>query len=292
MLNWTWSNLKRRSIYLNNTTPVQIDSIYATKNLEFRGSGELQAVTDGQFGLNVGNHLRAFKNTKYGQGKVSGTGNDAGIRVVNEIQMDGGTLEAQGVNYGIWCNNDIKPYYTASIKAVATGENSTGIWAYRDIYAWKGAKVYAEGGACGGYTAIAHIQAENNSEIKGVSRDITSCLSALHCQKQMLRAYSSASVIEEYVYNRALNWRSNQAVDLAGYASVNRNLKNVTNYNWSVEGTGQILNIASNGITMGSMINATLIGVRPVNMAKIEPTQLKSSGKHVVQVSQIVLDRY
>ncbi|WP_265456749.1 hypothetical protein [Enterococcus sp. HY326] len=94
-------------IYLNNTTPVTIDSIYTKKDLEFSGAGELIADTEGQFGLNVGNHLKAFKYTKNGVGKVVATGTEAGMRVENEVQMEGGSIEAYGQQYGLWCNNDI-----------------------------------------------------------------------------------------------------------------------------------------------------------------------------------------
>lgn len=281
---------KNLKIYLNNTEPVNINSIYSKHDLEFRGSGELTADTNGQFGINVGGYLKAFKYTKNGVGKVVGKGTESGIRAYNEIQMEGGTLEGYGVNYGIWTYNDIKPYYNANLKAVASSENGVGIWAYRDIYAWKGANVYGEGGASGAYTEIAHIQAENGSTIKGVSRNINSPLSALHAQKQMPRAYSSAKVIEEYVLTRqdTIQWRPRQTIAITDYTSIKRNMSNVQNYAWSTNGAGQVVAVPGGLQFTPPMARATVQGVRSTAV-KSEPTQLKTQGSHIIQLSNVSL---
>ncbi|WP_277490611.1 hypothetical protein [Breznakia sp. PF5-3] len=279
-----------QKIYLNNTVPVNVNSIYTKKDLEFRGSGALNANTADEFGINVGGHLKAFKYTKNGVGTVSATGTTAGIRVYNEIQMEGGSISGYGINYGIWCYNDIKPYYSASIYGYASGADSTGIWAYRDIYAWKGATVSGEGGSCGARTQIAHIQAEGaGSSITGISRNIYSGVSALQADKQMLRAYCGAMVQEIYL-NSGLVVTDDVAVDVtAMYPTVNRNMCYMGNYQWYSEPAGIYYN--GQGLIgdpySANFKDGNIVGYR-TNEACCkgkEATQLKKSGTHKVVFS-------
>lgn len=277
-------------IYLNNTDPVKIDAIYSKGSLEFRGKGEIVADTDGEFGINVDGYLKVFKYTKYGVGKVVGKGTESGVRAYNEIQMEGGTLEGYGQKYGIWTYNDIKPYFSAKIKAVASAENSIGIWAYRDIYAWKGATVYGEGEASGAYTHIAHIQAEHGGTIKGVSRNINSPLSALHAQKQMLRAYHDGKVIEEYVLNRqeTSKWRPYQPVAITNYGSIKRNMNDFQKYSWNVLGNSGSVTVTPEGLKLSSMRKSTIEGIRPIAVDS-EPTKIKANGVHIVRLTDVTL---
>lgn len=281
---------KNQLIYLNNTTPVNIDSIYAKKNLEFRGNGTLNANTAGQYGINVGGHLKAFKYTKSGVGVVNATGTTAGFYVYNEIQMEGGEINGYGTNYGIWCYNDIKPYYSSIIRGYASGADSTGIWAYRDIYAWKGATVYGEGGSCGARTQIAHIQAEDNgSSITGVSRNINSGVSALQADKQMLRAYDNAVVKEVYL-NSGLVVTDDVAVDVVNtYPTVKRNISNMGNYSWYSEPEGVYYNGSGliGDATKAGFKDGNIVGTRTNDACSKgkEVTQLKKGGTHQVVFS-------
>lgn len=288
---------KSLEIKLDNKNAAQIDSIYVKGTLEFVGAGELNAVSDGEVGIEATTHIRAFKNTKYGEGKVTGTGKNYGIRLQNEIQMDGGTLEGYGADFGIWSNNDIKPYKTAVLKGVST--NGTGIWAYRDIYAWKGATVIAEGLNCGGYSQIAHIQAEDaGSSITGISHNINSQYSALHAQKEMLRAYNGAVVREEYV-KPDFSITRDVAVDVLQYSSVARNMKYMSNYTWSSDPTGvfytengllgDIKQPFRNGTIKGERVETGTTANKTVGK-KNEVTELKKNGVHQVLFSEAQAD--
>lgn len=272
-------------ITLNNTKPVNVNSINAKHTLELRGNGEMNVDTTDDVAINVGTHFRAFKTTKYGKGKVTASASKIGLKVENEIQMEGGSVEASGSEYGVYSNNDIKPYYDAILKGVSS--NGTGIYAYRDIYAWKGATVIGEGKVAGARSIIAHIQAEDaGSSITGISHDINSSLSALHADKQMLRAYNGAVVREEY---KEANLIITDDVPLnltSNYKTVARNMKNMANYNWSSDPESVYF---ANGGLLGdidkSFENATVKATRTnpsVCVEKNEVSQLKKNGTHEV----------
>ncbi|MBP1047682.1 hypothetical protein I6N96_15445 [Enterococcus sp. BWM-S5] len=276
---------KTIKLTLNNSEPVNIEYVYAKKTLELIGKGEMNVSTSGDIGINVGEHFKAFKTTKYGVGKVTSEGAKVGLRVHNEIQMEGGSVEAFGAEYGIYCENDIKPYYSAVLKG--TSSEGTGIWAYRDIYAWKGATVVGEGKVSGARSIIAHIQAEDaGSSITGISHNINSSLSALHADKQMLRAYSGAVVREEYK-NPGFVITDDVALNLtSSYKTVARNMSNMANYAWSSD-PESVYNTSSGllGDVTKPFSNGTITGVRkdPKTCArKDEVTQLKKNGTHEV----------
>ncbi|OJG97843.1 hypothetical protein RV18_GL003857 [Enterococcus termitis] len=272
-------------ITLNNTKPVTINSINTKCTLELRGNGEMQVQTQDDVAINVGTYFKAFKLTKYGKGKVTASASKIGLKVKNEIQMEGGSVEASGAEYGIYCDNDIKPYYDAVLKGVSS--NGTGIYAYRDIYAWKGATVIGEGQVAGARSIIAHIQAEDaGSSITGISHDINSPLSALHADKQMLRAYHGAVVREEYV-KPDFKISDEEPLNLTqNYVTVARNMKNMANYDWS--STPESVYLANGGL-LGDVTkpfkDGTVIGTRTNSSAcvdKNEVTQLKKNGRHEV----------
>lgn len=272
-------------ITLNNTKPVNVNSINAKSTLELRGNGEMVVNTSDPVGINVGTHFKAFKLTKYGKGKVTTTGASIGLNVQNEIQMDGGTVEAYGSEYGVYSNNDIKPYYDAVLKGVSS--QGTGIYAYRDIYAWKGATVVGEGQIAGARSIIAHIQAEDpGSSITGISHNINSSLSALHADKQMLRAYNGGVVREEYV-NPGFKITDDTPLNVAAnYATVARNMTNMANYNWA--STPDSVYLANGGL-LGDVAkpfkDGTVVATRSNANSlpgKEEATQLKKNGTHEV----------
>ncbi|WP_207695187.1 hypothetical protein DOK67_0001279 [Enterococcus sp. DIV0212c] len=279
---------KTITITLNNTKPVDMGAIDAKRTLEFRGDGQLNVQTTGEVGINVGEHLKAFKFTKYGKGHVTATAADTGLFVHNEIQMDGGTVEGFGKNYGVYSENDIKPHNDAVLKG--TSSEGTGIYAYRDIYAWKGATVVGEGKVSGARSIIAHIQAEGaGSSITGISTDINSSLSALHADKQMLRAYSGAVVREEY-RKPAFEITDDVPVFVTDFASVARNMSDMKNYTWVSEPDNVFLNEA--GGLLGDLAKGTpnklkIIGTRQESkLNKNEVSQLKTNGKHEVIFSE------
>lgn len=279
---------KTITITLNNTKPVNMGAIDAKRTLEFRGSGELNVNTTGEVGINVGEHLKAFKFTKYGQGHVTATANGTGLFVHNEIQMDGGIVEGFGKDYGVYSENDIKPYYDAVL--TGTSSEGTGIYAYRDIYAWKGATVVGEGKVSGARSAIAHIQAEHaGSSITGISTDINSPFSALHADKKMLRAYSDAVVREEY-RKPSFEITDDVPVFVTDYTSVARNMNNMQNYTWVSEPDNVFLN--EQGGLLGDLSKGTpkelkIIGSRQENKLNAsEVTELKLNGKHEVIFSE------
>ncbi|GGC96847.1 hypothetical protein [Enterococcus wangshanyuanii] len=275
-------------ITLNNTKPVNVNSINAKHTLELRGNGEMNVDTTDDVAINVGTHFRAFKTTKYGKGKVTASAAKIGLNVKNEIQMEGGYVEASGSEYGVYSDNDIKPYYDAVLKGVSS--NGTGIYAYRDIYAWKGATVIGEGKVAGARSIIAHIQAEDaGSSITGISHDINSSLSALHADKQMLRAYNGAVVREEYV-KPDFKISDEDPLNLTQqYTTVARNMTNMANYNWS--STPESVYLADGGL-LGDVAkpfkDGTVIGTRTnaaTAVGKNEVTQLKKNGTHEVVFS-------
>ncbi|WP_375178500.1 carbohydrate-binding domain-containing protein [Enterococcus rotai] len=277
------------TITLNNTKPVNMGAINAKRTLEFRGNGELNVNTNQEVGINVGDHLKAFKFTKYGKGHVTANAAGTGIFVHNEIQMDGGTVEGVGTNYGVYSENDIKPYNDAVLKG--TSSEGTGIYAYRDIYAWKGATVVGEGKVSGARSIIAHIQAEGaGSSITGISTDINSSLSALHADKQMLRAYSGAVVREEY-RKPAFEITEDVPVFVTDFTSVARNMRDMKNYTWVSEPDNVFLN--EQGGLLGDTAKGTpkelkIIGSRQESKLhnKNEVSQIKLNGKHEVIFSE------
>lgn len=281
------------TVNLNNTLPVNIDSIYTKSSLYINGNGELNADTKtGQFGINVGGYFKPFYCS--GKGKITAKGNEAGIRVHNEIRMKAGTVEAYGTNYGIWCNNDIKPFLSSVLKGTAT--EGTGIWAYRDIYAWTGATVVGEGKVSGARSAIAHIQAEGKgSSITGISNDINSGVSALQADRKMLRAYCGAVVREEY-RKPTFEISFDTPVFVTDYKTVKRNMNNMKNYTWTSEPGGVYLNNQGGLLAdpaQGSPSSMRVVGTRQakncciVNYGvKCEPTQLKYAGVHQVIFSE------
>lgn len=276
------------TVTLNNTIPANINKIQAKNTLELRGNGQLNVNTTEDVGITVGNHFKAFKHAKYGKGSVTTNASKIGLRVHNEIQMEGGLVEATGAEYGIYCENDIKPYYDSILKG--TSSDGTGIYAYRDIYAWKGATVVGEGKVSGARSIIAHIQAEDEgSSITGISTDINSSLSALHADKQMLRAYRGAVVREEYK-NLGFVVSDEEPLNLtATYQTVARNMKFMENYAWASNpesvylATGGILGDVTKPFKEGTII-ATRVG-ETCKKNKNEVTQLKNGGKHEVAFS-------
>lgn len=277
------------TITLNNTKPVNMGAINAKRTLEFRGNGELNVKTNEEVGINVGDHLKAFKFTKYGKGHITATAAGTGVFVHNEIQMDGGTVEGFGKNYGVYSENDIKPYHDAVLKG--TGSEGTGIYAYRDIYAWKGATVVGEGKVSGARSIIAHIQAEGaGSSITGISTDINSQYSALHADKQMLRAYSGAVVREEY-RKPTFEITDDVPVFVTDFTSVARNMRDMKNYTWVSEPDNVFLN--EQGGLLGDLSKGTpkelkIIGSRQESKLhnKNEVSQIKTNGKHEVIFSE------
>lgn len=204
--------------------------------------------------------------------------------------MDGGTVEGFGANYGIYSENDIKPYHDAVLKG--TSSEGTGIYAYRDIYAWKGATVIGEGKIAGARSIIAHIQAEDaGSSITGISTDINSPYSALHADKQMLRAYSGAVVREEYK-KPTFEITDDVPVFVTDFTSVARNMKDMKNYTWVSEPDNVFLD--AQGGLLGDLSKGTpkelkIIGSRQENKLcfnKNEVSQLKTNGKHEVIFSE------
>ncbi|MBL1229914.1 carbohydrate-binding domain-containing protein [Enterococcus sp. BWB1-3] len=283
---------KTITITLNNTVPVDMGAINVKSTLEFKGNGTLNVTTTGETGIYVGAHLRAFKSTKYGKGHVTAIAAGTGLFVHNEIQMEGGTVEAYGKKYGIYCENDIKPYYDAVLKGTAS--EGIGIYAYRDIYAWKGATVVGEGHVAGARSIIAHIQAEDaGSSITGISTNINSQYSALHADKQMLRAYSGAIVREEYK-KPTFKITDDVPVFVTDFTSVARNMKNMKNYKWYSEPDNVFLN--SDGgllgdLSKGSPKQLKIVGYRQdTKVNKNEVTQLKSNGIHEVIFSEAPTD--
>lgn len=272
---------KNITIYLDNSQPVDIDSIYAKKNLEFRGKGTLNAKTTDQYGINVGGYLKSFKYTKKGTGEVTAKGSEAGIRVVNEIQSEGGSLKGTGEKYGIWTNNDIKPYYSAKITGIAN--DGIGIWAYRDIYAWKGAKVYGEGTLSGAYSQIAHIKAEDYGTITGVSTNLNSNYSALHTQKKRLEADDGGRLIEEYkVDPTILEANSFKPTD---YTAIRRNMLNFTNYRWTSDNKRINANHHKGLDFTNVTADSAVQGVR-VHDYRHEPVDLDDCGLHIVKINK------
>ena len=279
---------KTITISLNNTTPATINKIQANKTLELRGNGQLNVNTTEDIGITVGDHFKAFKSAKYGKGFVTSNASKIGLRVHNEIQMEGGSVEATGAEYGIYCENDIKPYYDSVLKG--TSSNGIGIYAYRDIYAWKGATVVGEGKVSGARSIIAHIQAEDaGSSITGISTDINSSLSALHADKKMLRAYRSAVVREEYKKPGFIVSDEDPLNLPATYSTVARNMKYMENYAWASDpesvylAEGGILGDLSKPFKDGTVV-ATRIG-ETCKKNKNEVTELKKGGKHEVVFS-------
>lgn len=276
---------KTITITLNNTAPVTVNTIQANNTLELRGNGQMNVATNEEVGISVGQHFKAFKSAKYGKGTITTNAAKIGLRVHNEIQMEGGTVEATGSEYGIYCENDIKPYYDAVLKG--TSSAGTGIYAYRDIYAWKGATVVGEGAISGARSIIAHIQAEDEgSSITGISTNISSNLSALHADKKMLRAYNGAVVREEYKNSELVISDEEPLNLLNSYSSVSRNMKYMDNYAWS--SNTESVYLATEGL-LGDLNkpfkDATIIATRVGETAKkdkTEITELKKNGRHEV----------
>lgn len=272
---------KSIQLTLSNDQPVTIKSIFIDGNFELQGTGTLNVLTNDPNAVVVRKDLRAFKSTKRGEGALIAHGAESGIRVGDEIQMEGGVVEGYGREFGIWCNNDIKPYRNAVLKGVSS--EGIGIWAYRDIYAWKGATVTGEGLISGAYSQIAHIQAEDQgSSITGISRNLDSKNAALHAQKKNLRAYNGAIVREEYI-NSTFKLSIDNAINVLNYSSVKRNMNRMENYKWSSDPIGVYNN---NGLLIDPTANfkqGTITGVRTAeDSSKNEPTQLKKKGQHQV----------
>lgn len=279
---------KSITVTLDNTTPANINKVQADHTLELRGNGQLNVDTTEDVGISVGFHFKAFKHAKYGKGSVTANASKIGLRVHNEIQMEGGSVEATGAEYGIYCENDIKPYYDSVLKG--TSSDGIGIHAYRDIYAWKGATVVGEGKIAGARSIIAHIQAEDEgSSITGISTDINSSLSALHADKRMLRAYRGAVVREEYK-NPGFVVSDEDPLNLtASYKTVARNMKYMENYAWASDpesvylAEGGILGDVTKPFKDGTIV-ATRVG-ETCKKNKNEVTELKKGGKHEVAFS-------
>lgn len=284
---------KNQKIELNNTVPVTINSIKVGKTLEVTGNGELTANNpNGEFGIDVGQHIKAFKGSKSGSGKIVGKGKTVGVRVYNEVQMDAGTLEAEGQTYGLWSYNDIKPHKDAVISAVAKADNGIGIWAYRDIYAYDGAQVLGTGGASGGYSEIAHIESRGEgSLISGTSNNINSKYSALHAQKQMLRAFTGGTVREVY-NNPGFEITKDKPINVvSNYKNVARNMSDMQTYDWSSEPAG-VYNTDAGllGNLKEPFREGMIIGERVdegKKKSKVELTELKKNGTHQVMFGNV-----
>lgn len=284
---------KSQTIYLNNSKPVEIKSVEVGKTLDVRGDGELTANNqNGQYGINVGDHLRAFKYDKYGSGKLTGKGEEAGVRVYNEVQMNAGELNAEGQQFGIWSYNDIKPHDDAVINANAKADNGIGIWAYRDIYAYDGAQVNATGGASGGYSEIAHIESRGEgSLISGTSNNVNSELSALHAKKEMLRAFDGATIREIY-NNPDFEITKDKPINVVDkYNAVARNMTGMDTYNWSSDPIG-VFNTSEGllGSVKDPFRKGLIIGSRTDNASKAakgEATQLKKGGTHELMFGEV-----
>ena len=279
---------KTMVLNLKNTTPIEINKIQVDKTLELRGTGQLNITTAEDVAITVGEHFKAFKASKYGKGKVTANGAKIGLRVHNEIQMEGGSVEANGNEYGIYCENDIKPYYDSILKG--TSVNGIGIYAYRDIYAWKGATVVGEGKVAGARSIIAHIQAEDQgSSITGISTNIDSSLSALHADKKMLRAYRGAIVREEYRDSNVVINDETPVNIPKTYKTIARNMNFMENYTWNSEpesvylAEGGLLGDVEKTFKNGKIV-ATRTG-ETCKKNKEETTQLKSNGKHELVLS-------
>ncbi|GCF93203.1 hypothetical protein NRIC_10940 [Enterococcus florum] len=281
---------KNQTIVLKNTTPAQIDSIYATRCLTVKGNGELQAITQsGQYGINVGQTLNAFGGCGGGRGTLKAVGNEAGVRV-RDLCIQAGKLNAEGPRYGIYADCNVKSYCTAVVNALATNDDSVGTWAGSSVIATSKGQIISEGGASGAYARNCYVKAECGGLLKGISRNLRSNLSALHAERTSLCACSKATLIEEYTYDPILNWQPRVPVNLTEYVAIRRNMAKVTNYRWSIEeGQGQILSVTPQGISMDNMINATLVGKRSTSCVKGEPTKLACCSQHIVRIKNIYM---
>lgn len=273
---------KAIKITLSNTSAANIQSISVKGDLYFRGNGELNVSTTEDIGINVTGYFKPFYETKYGEGKITSKATKIGLLVKKELMMKGGVLEATGEEYGIYGENDVKTYNNTILKG--TSSKGTGIYAYRDIYAWKGATVVGEGEVSGARSVIAHIQAEDaGSSITGILTNNQSEFSALHADKQMLRAYKGAVVREEYKTPEIGNFLGLLNV-LTDYPVVARNMNNIENYNWvALTDDGQETEIL---IEDGSIFvlsgKASVLKASRNTAVKTEVTQLKTQGVHEV----------
>lgn len=264
-------------INLHNTRPVTVDSIDARKTLEFRGNGELNLESTGQIALRVGAHLKAFKNSKYGTGKVIATGTQTGIMVQNQIHMDGGRLEGTGSQYGIWVYDDLLPYTTAYIKG--TGTDGIGIWSYNTVHALKGATVIGEGYHSGVYSHNAYIQAEFvGSNITGISHNIYSLYSALHCQKGLNRLQANGnSLVREIYVDPGFTINHLDPVHVRNrYSTVARNMYDMSKYTWASRPFGVYYKTGYGllGDPDYAFTDGTITGTRTVTGMSIDRTEL------------------
>lgn len=272
---------KAIKIILSNTSPADIQSINVKGNLYVRGDGELNVSTTEDIGINVTGYFKPFYETKYGAGKITSKAAKIGLFAKNELIMKGGTLEATGEEYGIYSENDIKIYNDAIVKG--TSSQGTGIYAYHDIYAWKGATIVGEGAVSGARSVIAHIQAEDEgSSITGILTNNQSDFSALHADKKILRAYKGAVVREEY-RTPEIGEEFGLIDVLTNYPAIARNMTNIENYNWvSVSDFGEEEVEVADGSIYIQSDEASALKASRNTAVKEEVTQLKTQGVHEV----------
>lgn len=285
-------------INLHNTSPVEIEAINARNHLEFRGNGELVINSRGKIGMQVGGHLRAFKNSKYGTGKVIAMGTQTGVMVQRQIHMDGGRLEGYGAQYGIWVYDDIIPYTTAYIKGLST--DGIGIWTYNTVHAIKGATVVGEGYQSGVYSQNGYIQADQvGASITGTSHNIYSLYSALHAHKGRNRIHASGnSVVREIYKNPGFYVSTDKPVHVRNlYSTVARNMYDMSKYTWASRPFGVYYQVGYGLLSDGSNDffdeNSTITGTRTVTGTAIDKTEevyLRRNSTHEVIFTGIFSD--
>lgn len=284
---------KGQIITLNNTKPVNIDSVYMQKNLEIRGKGELNLSTSGMFGMNVFGNLYAFTNTCYGAGKVTSTGSVDGVHVYGTLKLYQGILEGSGQDHGVWSNSDTYIYKNATLRGTANEDNLSGIgvWSNKQITACSNSSITGTGYASGVYTngqGCKYIYSDLKSTIIGNSANINGSLSAIHgANNAKLKACSTSNLIEAYDYYKSdLSWRLNSPINITSYQAIKNNMTNLKNYSWTMKDA--TLKVDNNGITFSEVKGKeTLVAKRTGTKAPKEKVYLPCGSSHIIKITNI-----
>lgn len=204
---------KNQTITLKNTVPVTINSIEIGKRLTMSGDGELVANNQtGQFGISV-EDLKGFSGCGKKMGKLTGKGQEAGVRVYSNLSMSKGTLEAEGGQFGVLADGKISAICGAHI--IGSGDNS---------------------GVC---SQQSYVKTEHkNSLISGTSNDINSGYSAVHSTSRVVNAICGATIREIYNKPDFVITEDTPINIVEKYDAISRHMTDMENYEWSSEPLG------------------------------------------------------
>lgn len=279
---------KSQTIKLENNVPVKIDSIYNKNHLYFKGNGQLDVDTKGQFGINVLDDLHVNKGS---QAVINAKGNVAGVRTSSQIEQEGGTINAYGKEFGIWTGTDIQTYHGAILNAYSEGD--FGSYAGEDVFVRSGSKFTSEGESAGIFTRELIKADHEGSEITGISRNFNSGYAALH-NSTTLRARCGGIVREVYL-NPTVVVDKKDGIKVEDITQVGWHLKNAKNYTWTSDPAGLVeLNNGRLYSKEGAPINMTITGTRKTGFyaivnkyVKEESVWLTYNGSHEVVFSGV-----